>query len=181
MLSLKPHSCRRFGTFGARVWRFRSRRFNGRRFHGMGLRDRRCRGKGIEVSLSRSSLAGKSGACCRDLRLVLRSRGLRRSPRHRSHRPHSVESLAGPRRAVRSSARIYAGRPRLASNLEESRRRRRWRGWTRNRRRWSGAERTSVRRIGFRPRHRRGSGLTPRRWPKARGIRFGDGHVASRI
>ena len=47
MLSFKPRSCRGFGTFGARVWRFRGRRFNAGRFQGRGLRGGWCRGKCI--------------------------------------------------------------------------------------------------------------------------------------
>jgi hypothetical protein len=190
MLSFKPRSCRGFGTFGARVWRFRSRRCNGRRFigerfQGTGLRDGRRRGKCIEVAPSRSSLAGRSNACCRGLRLVPRGRGLRRGPRRwsrvagrRRRWPHRVESRAGPRRAIRPGARVHAGRPGIASNFEGSRRRRRLRGWR-------GPERIWVRRIRFRqrrgawPRRRGRTGRTPGRWPKAREIRFGHRRAAS--
>ena len=193
MLSFRPRSCRRFGTFGALVSRFRGRRFNGRRFHGGGLPDRRCRGKCIEFAPGRSSLAGRSGACCRDLRLVLRSRGFCRSPRRRSwvagrrrRWPHRVESRAGPRRSIRLRARVHAGRPRIASNLEGSRRRRRLRGWNRSRPGWSG-EPIWVRRIGFRQWRRAWlmrRGCTSRtfgRWPTAREIRLGRWRAASGI
>ena len=177
MLSVKPRSCRGFGTFGARVWRFRGRRFNGGRFQGTGLPDGRCRGKSIEGTPDRSSLVGRRGAYCRGLRLVLRGRGLRRGPRRRSS--------AGPRRPIRPGARVHAGRPWIESNFEGSRRRRRLRGWDRNRRGWSRAERIWARRIGFRQRRRawliRGgcTGRTPGRWPKAREIRFGRRRAAA--
>ena len=167
MLSFKPRSCRGFGTFGARVWRFRGRRFKGRRFQGPGLRDGRSRGKCIEGGPGRSSLAGRSCACYRGLRLVLRTRGLRRGPRRRSR-------VAG--RGRRRPHRVHAGRPRIVSNFERSRRRRRLRGWNRNRRVWSGAERIWVRRVGFWQRRR--AWLI--RWSEACGIRFGHGRAASR-